>query len=384
MNRKQFLVVLLALAIVGGAGLVLIKRNQQSWAIHEVKVGDKVLPNFKINDVATIHVRGSADFNVVRTNGLWRVRERNDYPAEFGLISDLLLKIRDLKVVQSDIIGSSQRGRLGLNVPGAQTNCGTLIEFKDRQGNVLAALLAGKRHARPQNDSEPLGIHGFFDGRYVLLPSDPQNVLLISDELAAAGPDPGSWLKKDFFKVENVKLVSLMSTNPAECWEISRESEKAPWTLANVSSGERLDPKAAADISEILAFPTFDDVVPKSAAPAEVGLEKPTVVTVMTDDLAYTLKVGARGPDGNRPMTVSVAASIPTERPVAAGERPEDKERLDQEFRERNNRLREKVSREQALASWVFAVNTWIDLVVRDRSRLLEKKGVTSDQTAQR
>ena len=385
MNRKQFFLVLLSLAVIGGAGLVLANRNRQSWAVREAKAGDKVLPNFQINDVAVIHVRVNSDFNVVHTNGLWRVRERDDYPADFALVSDLLLKIRDLKVVQSDIIGPSQLGRLGLGEPGKQASGGTLLEFQDKQDKVLASLLVGKKHDRPQNESEPIGIHGFFDGRYILLPGDPENVLLISDELSAAAPEPGMWLDRDFFKVENIKLISLISTNPAYSWEIARASESAPWVLANPNPGEVLNAKAAAEISEILAFPTFADVLCKTAdLPVNRILEKPIVVTVLTDDLAYTLKVGGKGPDGNRPMTVSVAANIPNERVQANEEKPEDKEKLDREFQDRVAKLREKLARGQALAPWVYAVNTWIDMVLRDRSQLLETNTVTSEQTALR
>ena len=200
MNRKQFFLVLLALAIVGGAGLVLAKRDQQSWTAHEAKVGDNILTNFPVNNVEAIHVKGVDDFNLVHTNGIWRVRERNDYPANFARISDLLLKVRDLKVVQSDLIGPSQLPRLSLSAPGNLTNGGTLFEFKDGQGKILVSLLVGKKHDKPQDPSEPLGMHGFFDGRYLLLPNEPQNALVASDELAAADPQPAAWLTWIFSK----------------------------------------------------------------------------------------------------------------------------------------------------------------------------------------
>src|SRR5579863_7917459 len=115
MNRNQFILVLLALAIVGGAGLVLLKRNQDTWAVHEVKVGDKALPDFPINTIAAIHVKGAVDFSIVHSNGVWCVPDRYNYPANFSMVSDFLLKIRDLKVIQSDVIGASQFPRLNLN-----------------------------------------------------------------------------------------------------------------------------------------------------------------------------------------------------------------------------------------------------------------------------
>ena len=86
MNRKQFILVLLALALIGGAGLVLLHRNQQSWSVREAKSGAAVLPSFRFNDVAAIHIKGSSEFNLVHKNGLWCIPERADYPANYNQI----------------------------------------------------------------------------------------------------------------------------------------------------------------------------------------------------------------------------------------------------------------------------------------------------------
>src|SRR5689334_8884677 len=148
MNRKQFMLVLATLAVVGGAGLVLLHHHQESWTAPAAKTGARLLPNFRFNDVAAIRVRGSSDFNVVRKNGIWCVPERDDYPANLHQIRDLLISIRDLKIVQSEPIGPSQLERVELNPPGKGAGSGTLLEFKDAQGKTLDTLLVGKKHDR--------------------------------------------------------------------------------------------------------------------------------------------------------------------------------------------------------------------------------------------
>lgn len=365
MNQKQFFMILLALAVVGGAGLVLIHRNQQSWGIREAKAGDKLLPDFQINDVATIHIKGNgADFNVIRTNESWRVQERDNYAANFPMIKDFLLIVRNLKVVQSDLVGPSQLTRLNLASPGTETNAATLVEFKDEHDKVLAALLAGKLHPRPQNPNEPLGLHGLFDGRYILLPNDPHNALMVSDPLMTITTDAGAWLSPDFFKAENVKFISLASTNTADSWEISRDNNSSSWVLDNPHLGESLNIQTADDVGEILAFPTFNDVARKTPGLlADDGLDKPITVTVLTDEFAYTLKVGRELPDGNYPMTISVQANISTNSADAS-------------------QLQQKFVKEQALSPWIFEASTWIDRVIRIRSQLVEKKMADSGQAA--
>src|SRR5258708_452733 len=80
----------------------------------------------------------------------------------------------------------------------------------------------GKSGLRPQTASDALNRHGLFDCCYVLLPSDHENVLLISDELASVVPEAGAWLSNDFFKVENVRSISV-SSNDAKSWTLARE-----------------------------------------------------------------------------------------------------------------------------------------------------------------
>lgn len=105
-------------------------------------------------------------------------------------------------------------------------------------------------------------------------------------------------------------------------------------------------------------------------------------MTVLSEHLAYTLKVSPKRPDGNYLLTVAVAADLPADRPPDPSETPETKQRLDKEFQDRTRQLRDQVAREQKLAQWVYVVDSWIELVIRDRAQLLAKKRI--DETAQR
>src|SRR5689334_6993783 len=102
MNLKQLGILIVAVIIIGGAGLMLHNRQKSSWKGGGADVGKKLMgDNFPINDVGHISVEhGTNTLNLVKKEDLWRVRERGDYPANFSQISDLLLKLRDLKIVQ--------------------------------------------------------------------------------------------------------------------------------------------------------------------------------------------------------------------------------------------------------------------------------------------
>jgi len=338
MNRKQFIFILVALAVTGSAGLIVVNRHKQSWDVREAKVGQQLLPNFRPNDVATIHIKGVSDLNIENKDGLWRVRERGAYPANYEQIKALLVRIKDIKIVQSEEIGPSQRGRVELDESGRGTGSGTLVEFKDAQGKVLDSLLVGKRHVRPETASDPFRMHGLFDGCYVLLPKEPENVLLISDELASFSAEPGAWLNREFCKIENVKSFSFAGTNGANLWTLARESESKPWSLADAKPGETLDATAAAQTAELLNFLSFVDVVPKAAQSAS-NLDKPMVILVETfDHFFYTLKIATQAQrDGNYQVMLAVRAEIPSEQIAVADEK--------------TMKLRDKLAKESRLAT---------------------------------
>jgi hypothetical protein len=375
MNRKQLILLLAALIVLGGAGLVLRNRNQDSWNPAGEKLGQKLLPNFQVNDVAAMRIKGESDLDLVKKDDRWRVQERNDYPANYSEIADLLMKMHDLKVAQAEPIGSSQLGRLHLAEPGSNPDAATLIEFKDGQGKVLQSLLLGKKHThkaeRPSRMS--FGDDEMADGRFVMLKSDPHEVLVVSDPLTTVDAKPAGWLNKDFFKVEKPKTISFVSTNATNSWNLSRESENGPWALSNLKPGEVVDTNKVSSLSSTLSYPSFVDVETNAV---KTGMDKPLVVAITTfDHFTYTLKIGAKTSENDYPLSVAVVADFPTERTPGKDEKPDDKKKLDKEFQDKLKPLQDKLKQEQALDKWTYVVNSWlIDPLIRDRGQLMVDK----------
>jgi hypothetical protein len=376
MNKKQFGILLVALAVIGTAGLLVVKRHKESWNVREAKVGEKLLPNFRPNDVAAIHIKGGVDLNIENKDGAWRVRERGNYPANYEHIKSLLVRMKDIKVVQSEEIGPSQRARVELGEPGTRAGGGTLVEFKDGQGKVIDSLLVGKRHMRSATASDPYRMRGLFDGCYVFLPKEPQNVLLISDELAGISGEPGAWLNTEFWKIENVKSVSVIGTNGESVWTLCRESESKPWSLGDGKPGEVLDVTKAAQTVEMLNFLGFVDV--SKAGPKKNDLEKSVNVLVETfDRFFYTLRISIPPKhEATYQVAIGVRAEIASERSVGADETADEKKKLDEEFKANVKRLRDKLARESRFATggsnYVMEARL-IEPLMCERASLLEK-----------
>jgi len=372
MNRNQLALLVVVLLILGGAGLLLVKHNQESWSAPEGRLGQKLFPNFQANDVAAIHIKGDADVDLVRKNDTWKVQQRGDYPANFSQIRDLLIKLGGLKIGQSDDIGPSQYARLHLEDPGKGAESATLLELKDNSGKPIQSLLVGKKHTHKSEREapSPFGEEGFPDGRYVMLKSDTKTVLTISDPLNTVDEKAPEWLNKDFFKVEKPRSIAFVSTNASNSWKLTRETESSPWVLADPKPGEMLDSNKVSSLASSLTYPSFVDVATNPM------MEHPLQVAIDTfDHFTYAMKVGAKTPENDYDFSVAVSATLPAERAPGKDEKPDDKKKLDKEFADKLKASQDRLAQEQSLANWTYVVNGWlVDPLIRDRAQLLVEK----------
>jgi hypothetical protein len=376
MNRKQLTILVVACAVLGVLGWVIYNKRNAGDSESADASGRKVFKNFPLNEVERIGIRQvNTQLNLVKQNEVWTVQERNNYPANFGNISEFLRKVWELKVAQPVEAGQSQLARLELLPPDKGVNSGTLVEFKDKGGKNLNTLLLGKKHMRKGGDESGMPGGGFPDGRYIMVGDDLKTLSVVNDPMTNIEPKPEEWLNKDFFKVENLKSISVTTTNATNNWKLEREKENGDWKLVDAKSGESLDTAKSGGVTSALSSPSFNDVS-TNTAPEKTGLDKPLLAKLSTfDGFNYDVKVGNKTGEDNYYLQLAVNASLPKERAAGKDEKPEDKTRLDKEFKEKNDKLQEKLKSEQEYGKWTYIVSKWtIDPLFKERKDLLAEK----------
>lgn len=355
MNRKQFLILIAALVVLGGAGLLLFRQDVAEYRESGAKIGAKLLPDLKIADVTSIRLQDAKhEVTLVRKKDGWVVQERSDYPADFEAISNLMVKLIGLKITQSEQVAAKLYPRLDLGEPGKGEGAGTVMEFKNAGGTSLARIILGKKVLKkdPMNPL-PGARDGVPAGRYVLPPGAKNRVVAVSDPLSAAEADPAKWLKKDFFKAERIRTLAVGPEGKAPEWRITRKEEWGEWRFPG---GGKLDGSAAVAAVNKLGSMRFRDVVPD---PDREPLHKATVAVANTfDKLTYRIRLAKRKAGDDYLVTVTVSGTPPRERVPEKGEKPEDKERRDKEFAETLKALEKRIEAEKALAKWGYIVAT--------------------------
>lgn len=372
MNRKQFIILLVLVVIVGVAGLLVRQRSHDSWESNSGAIGQKLLPNLAVNEIAQITIKsGTAELNLAKRDNLWRVHERGDYPANFSQISDLLVKFADLKVAQTEDIGPSQLARFELLPPGNGSASGTLLEMKDQAGKTVDSVLLGKKHMKKIAGNSQLGgmgDEGWPDGRYAMTGSDTRKLAVVSDPLDNVQTGPESWLNKEFLSIERPCVIAMQFPEATNSWKLSRASETNDWALADAKADEKLDVSKISSVTSPFNSASFNDVAPLK----DGDTNQTTVLTVQTfDGFTYVVKIGKEA-GGNYPVSFAVTANIASGRNPGKAETPDDKARLEKEFKEQQDKLKAKLDREAAYNNWVYQLPSYmVDPLLKSRSQLV-------------
>lgn len=373
MTRKQFLILLAALVVLGVAGLALVWQDISAYRASGAKIGAKLLPSLKIADVAEIRLQDSkGQVTLTRKEKTWVVQERGGYPASFQEISDLMIKLVELKVTQSEQVGASLWPRVELADPGKGEGAGTLIEFKDAAGKPLARLVLGKKVLKrdPMNPL-PAARDGVPAGRYVRVEGAGDTVIVVSDPLEKAVASPGRWLTKEFIKLDRIRTLSVGPEGGAPRWKIARNEEWGQWKFA--AGGGELHPSAAVTATNKLGQLSFSDVV---IDPKLVATDKPLAAVAETfDNLVYTLKLAKQAKGDDFLVTFTLTGEPPKTRVPEKGEKPQDKERNDKAFAESRMRLEARIALEKTLSQWAYVVDgSELEPLLRARSDMVIRR----------
>ena len=410
MNRKQFLLMLLAVAVLGGAGLAMFWQELSGYKESGARIGAKVLPELKAADATEIRLQdANNEVTLVSKGGSWSVKERGGYPADVGEISELLAKLVEAKIVQSESVGASLYARLNLEEPGKagapaqpekagtsaqpdkvaapaqpgqgkDAGTGTLLELKDKSGKPIARLIFGKVSLKKDPGNPlPNAVDGVPAGRYMIAPGKITGVVVVSDPFANVDAKAGRWLAKNFFKADRIKTLTV--GEGATQWKITRELEYSQWRFS--AGAGQLDPSAAVGAVNALGQLAFSDV--STAAKVE-GDKVTTMVAETFDNLTYTIKVAKQKGGDDYLFNFVLTGEPPKMRVPEKDEKPDEIERRAKEYVDTLKRLEARAQFEKILGQWVYVMPAKaVEPMLKDRAQMVvQPRKLGDDQGGRR
>lgn len=260
MKGKTFLVLLVVAGILVALTFLRFSDDRQAG---DANMGKKLFPDLPVNRVASITI-ADAKSSVTLTKGdkTWQVKERNDYPADFGALRDAVVKLSRLKIGRSFTGTAESLARLSLLAPSAEEEKGkgTQMILKDSSDAVLADVILGQTR---QSDGGGSG------GQY-LKKSDDDTVFLVDASFRFLKAAPAEWLQDEILniKADAIASVTCYADDTAEpVYTLSRlEKGKQP-QMSPIPSGRTVDSAKIDQVFDALAPLTLDDVAPADDHP---------------------------------------------------------------------------------------------------------------------
>lgn len=372
MNKQLVAILGVLLVVIGGAALLVFRQGETAKPAVTSQLGQPLLKGLKASEVAGIVIREPKQtLTLAKKDNRWTIAEKNGFAADLDKVTDLVVKSIELKAGQVEPVGDKDRPRLNLAEAGKE-GAATVVTFKAADGKVLAELLVGKKYFKKEPEGDSSRAQG--DGRFVMVPSDPKQVYIVSDPLRVATAATGDWISKEGFAIEKVKALEVKPAEGSDGYKIERVTDGIDWKLAG-AAGQKLDISRANAASYSLNKVEIEDL---AAADADTGLDKPTTVIATTfDGLTYTLHVGKTDKDKT---FVKVEVEGTPKREAAPSkpkpdEKDEEKEKREKAAADEIMRFQERIAREKTLKDYVLVVQSKkLADTLKKRAELLEQK----------
>jgi hypothetical protein len=307
MNARFAAILVVMLAVLGGAALVFQHQERARRPDNVGTLGRTLFKDLKAADIAAIQIaEPKATLTLQRKDDGWVIAEREGFPADLSKVREFVLKAIGLKVGQSEPLGEKDRARLNLDASG------TRIEFKSQDDKALGVFVVGRKYFKREVDNPDKAVA---DGRFVSLLGDAKTAYLVADPLTQASARSAEWIDRASFHVEKVKTLEVRYPAGGG-WRIERSGDNAEWKLAGAAAGEKLDVSRANAASYSLSLLELADVAPKDAA--DTGLDKPILVNATTlAGASYAIKVGKLVGENYYVAFTSSGAEKPREKMLA-------------------------------------------------------------------
>lgn len=379
MSTKQLLISIIAVVVLIVITVVILNKDSREWA--ESKSGGKALlvKDLDVNKVKKIEIKdGKKSASVTKIGDTWVVSDRSGYPADFQKVGEFIIKISKLTVAQNVKVGKSQFDRLELLAPG-EKNGGKEITLSDESGKALCSLIVGKTHkassSSSSNNNNPMMMGGS-SGKYVLV-SGSESPVLISDMMYDADSDPSDWLNKDFIKIENVSSIVRKSKDKV-IWELTKPKKNGDFELIGLKEDEELEKSNINSVTSAFDYLSIEDIKSKKGDEGDIFAKSDNYTFSTYDGFKYNVKVASI--DGKGYLTFKVSADIKEKRVPAKDEKKKDKAKLDKDFADKVQKLKDKLEKETELTSWVFQIsNNKVENLTKKREDLFKKKEKKED-----
>lgn len=274
MKPRTFYAFAAVTVVVAAAAIYAVATQQAPTAV--ASGGDPAFPALgkALNDAAEIDVKSNgAAFTIKKSGETWGIVEKDNYPVDFDKVKAALVKLAELRLLESKTSDPSRYERLQLNDVSDKDAKSKDVTVKDAKGQTLASGVIGRRNSNLFGATE--------SGTYIRRANEPQAWLAEGD--VDIGATPNDWLQRRIVEIpsERVKSAEVIQPTGEKLFLHKDKPDDKNYAVDNIPKGRKLASDGEADgIGGGLWRLELEDV--KRAD--KLAFDKPTVAVFKTFD----------------------------------------------------------------------------------------------------
>lgn len=217
----------------------------------------------RVNDVASVVIESKDEsITLARGSDGWTLAEKDDYEANATKVRELILAMREARIVEEKTANKERFDKLGLEAPDAEDSTSKRVTLKDEKGETIAALLIGNQRFA-KGGAAPTPNPNVKPGElYYLHPAGDGPALLGTGELRVDARAVG-WIEQQFLDISRDRIQAARVTHPdgTKVEAARADMEAAQLEPLNVPDGQQAkEPSGTRPFLDALARLRFDDV----------------------------------------------------------------------------------------------------------------------------
>ncbi|MBM4149025.1 MAG: DUF4340 domain-containing protein [Lentisphaerae bacterium] len=306
MKGKNVIALVIAAAVLVAAA-VFSSRNDRTRPARPVS--DKLLPDFSVNSVEKLVVNSGANTAAVaKVGGTWVMPAKQNYPARFDKVREVLLAMSELKKGQPVRVSDERKKSLKICTPAPDGSGGTLVTMYGANGRPVAELILGEMRERRSGDDTGMG--GYPDGRFVSTDGG-STVVLVANTLNDISDSESAWIDADLLNVSGSDIREIrVSGDGREDVILSRSDPSDRIALASVPEGREQNDSNVYSVESAISYLRMNDVADREISDEAAGFDKAVTYRAETfKGEVYTVKIGG-SPEGSDERYVRLMAEM--------------------------------------------------------------------------
>lgn len=203
--------------------------------------------------ISEIRIKSAdTEVNILLKDGIWKVKEKQDFPADFNYAREIVSQFQDMKIDRSFDSDEETLKRLGLSSEKTSDIKTSTIVFSGADNKVMAEYILGASRK---------------GGGQYLVRKDMKPIFLTLKEISGLGRNPKDLMNRQIVNPDKEKVVKITCEKAGQTlYTLEKAKDSDQFVLAGKDQNRETDAAKIAGIAGSVSPFMIDDLAPERLA----------------------------------------------------------------------------------------------------------------------